>query len=331
MVMIANLTGVRAGQVSHYNGFVLNIRDYLVPPDFGVYVGLYNIFYTTDEINDTNGNGINSITLQGPRGSEKINLSISEDMYAISPILIWVTPWKPLGARMAFGIFPSFPNSNPAVALSRATRAGLSTTISSWGVADPFFAPVWLDWQFKHLELCFQYGFYAPAGKYDVQTVTLPVIGSSVKVESPDSLGFGFWTQQFQGTMAYYPFDNPGTAVLLTLTYEYNGWKEGFDLKPGEFLTLNWGVDQYLPLNKDKSMLLEIGAAGYNSWQVSNEHGTDSMNPTQRDIVYGAGGQIGFTYVPWNLIINFHAFDEYYAQNRFQGQAYGFSVVKKFW
>jgi len=89
-VMIVSLTGVRAAdQVSHYNGFVLNIRDYLVPPDFGVYVGLYNIFYTTDEINDTNGNGINSITLQGPRGSEKISLSISEDMYAISPILIW--------------------------------------------------------------------------------------------------------------------------------------------------------------------------------------------------------------------------------------------------
>jgi len=89
VVMIANLTGVRAGQVSHYNGFVLNIRDYLVPPDLGVYVGFYNIFYTTDEINDSNGNGINSITLQGPRGSEKISLSISEDMYAISPILIW--------------------------------------------------------------------------------------------------------------------------------------------------------------------------------------------------------------------------------------------------
>ena len=36
------------------------------------------------------------------------------------------------------------------------------------------------------------------------------------------------------------------------------------------------------------------------------------------------------TYVPWNLVLNFHAFYEYYADNRVQGSAFGINLVKKF-
>lgn len=317
LAIIASVAGVRAGEVSHFAGNTSNIRDFLVPPEPGVYVAFYNYWYTTDQINDSNGNPINSITLTGPNRSVKLNLAFNVDVYSISPTISFVPNWKPLGARIGFGIVPTFANTNPAVALERANGAGLSKSVSSWGAADPMFMPVWLDWSAKYIEFVFQYGFYAPLGKYNVQTVTLPRIGRSVTVESADSIGLGFWTHQFQGTMALYPLGNPGTAILTTLTYEYNRWKEDFDLKPGDFLTLNSGVSQYLPLKKDMSMLLEIGAAGYNSWQVSNEKGTDAKDPTQHNIVYGAGGQIGFTYVPWNLVINFHAFAEYYAQNRY--------------
>jgi hypothetical protein len=37
------------------------------------------------------------------------------------------------------------------------------------------------------------YGFYAPVGKYDTSTRTLPG-GATVTAESSDNIGLGFWT-----------------------------------------------------------------------------------------------------------------------------------------
>ena len=61
----------------------------------------------------------------------------------------------------------------------------------------------------------------------------------------------------------------------------------------------------------------------------SDDSGSDAANGV-RDQVHAAGGQIGLTYVPWLASLNFHAFYEFAATDRFQGQAYGVSVAKKF-
>ena len=41
----------RAGDAGHYNGGLMDTRDYFVP-DPGFYAALYNYFYTTDRYND---------------------------------------------------------------------------------------------------------------------------------------------------------------------------------------------------------------------------------------------------------------------------------------
>jgi hypothetical protein len=74
--------------------------------------------------------------------------------------------------------------------------------------------------------------------------------------------------------------------------------------------------------------LLEIGLAGYDSWQTTEDSGRDANSI--RDQVHAIGGQIGLTYVPWNLVLSFDAFYEYAAEDRFQGQSYGLSIAKKF-
>jgi len=45
------------------------------------------------------------------------------------------------------------------------------------------------------LDFTFGYSFYAPVGKYDTETVTLPG-GATVVAESSDNIGLGFWTHQ---------------------------------------------------------------------------------------------------------------------------------------
>ena len=122
--------------------------------------------------------------------------------------------------------------------------------------------------------------------------------------------------------------DNKGTAVIGALTYETNGKKKDFNLTPGDNLTLNWAISQFLPLKKDMSLLLEVGPAGYDTWQITDDTGSAAGN--SRDQVHAVGGQLGLTYIPWMTSFNVHGFYEYDAVNRFQGGSFGVNISKKF-
>jgi hypothetical protein len=89
-------------------------------------------------------------------------------------------------------------------------------------------------------------------------------------------------------------------------------------------------VSQYVPIDQEKTLLLEVGPAGYDIWQVSHDSGSDAANPSVLDEVHAAGGQIGLTYVPWGAVVNFHAFQEFAATDRFEGEVFGLNVAKKF-
>ena len=326
-VLALSLTA-RAAEIGHYAPGVLNIRDFVVPEP-GFYGAVYNYFYTTDQINDSHGDAINSVTIKpGPGPGVTLGLSVNVDMYALAPTFIWVTDIKPLGIKYGALITPSFMNVNLDAALSSGLGRCGRVSNASFGAGDLFVQPIWLGKTLPHWDLALAYGFYAPVGKYNAtETVIIPRLGP-VTVESPDNLGYGFWTQQIQGAVAWYPMTNKATAVVGALTWEINGKKQGFDLTPGQNLTLNWGLDQMIPLKKDMSLLLDVGPAGYDTWQITSDSG--SAATTTLDQVHAVGGQLGLTYVPWALSLTIHGFYEYAAQDRFQGSSFGINIGKKF-
>ena len=181
-----------AAEIGHYNGGVMNIRDYLVP-DPGIYGAVYNYFYTTDQINDSHGDKIKSITINSPRGGPgvTVGVDVNVDMYALAPTLMWVRDIKPLGLKYGALITPSFVNANLDAALATATGRGRKASSGTFGVGDLFVQPVWLGKTTPHWDVALAYGFYAPVGTYDTDTVTLRGIGP-VTVESSDNLGYGF-------------------------------------------------------------------------------------------------------------------------------------------
>jgi len=317
-----------ASEIGHYGGGLFNIRDFFVPPP-GLYGAVYNYWYSTDRINNSHGNKINSVTINPPGGGAGVTASVdvNVDMYVVAPMLMWTTDINPLGIRYGAAIAPSFANANLDAALSAAGGRGGSVENGSFGVGDLFVQPVWLGKSLPHWDFALAYGFYAPIGKYDTGTVTVQGIGP-VKTESIDNIGYGFWTHQFQGSIAWYPMTNRATAVVAALTYEKNGEKEDFDLTPGDNLTLNWGISQFLPLKKDMTLLLEVGPAGYDTWQITEDSGSDASNT--RDQVHGVGGQLGIIYTPWMLSVTAHGYYEFYAEDRFQGQSFGISIARKF-
>ena len=336
LVMFAAATfatglSARASEIGHYAGGLMNIREFAMPEP-GFYTLLYNYVYTTDRLNDGNGNKISSVTIN-PRGGPGVSLNVGVDVtvYVLAPAFAWVSPWKALGAQYGALITPTFANTSVAASLATATGRGVNPETGQFNVGDLFVQPIWLNWSFTHWDFTFAEGFYAPVGKYNTGTLTLPGPGgNTVRAESPNNIGLGFWTNQLQGAVTWYPWAHKGTAVLAALTHEIHGKKRDFDLTPGQNLTFNWGISQFLPLTKDQSLLLEFGPAGYSSWQITDDSGSNARNPSVHDQVHAAGGQLGLTYVPWMLALSGHGFYEFAAHDRFQGQAYGFSVAKKF-
>jgi hypothetical protein len=329
-ILLAGTGGLFAQ--GHFAPGVPNIRDYVVPEP-GFYGVLYNYWYDTDQLNDSDGNKISSITINpGPGEGITLDVNVDVNIYALAPTFIWVSDWKVAGARYAAYISPTFSNSSIRAALTTETGQGVNPERGQFAAGDLFVQPLWLGWSAKHLDVATGYGFYAPIGKYNVQTIqfpNFPTVGP-LKVAAADNIGLGFWTHQLQGALALYPSENRAMAVTSSWTYEINGNQRDFDLTPGQYLTWNWGISQYLPLSKDQKLLMEVGPCGYSQWQVSDDTGSDVRDPGVHDRAHAAGVQTGLTYVPWNFAVNFRYQNEFSASSRFQGQSFGLNVALKF-
>jgi len=326
VILIAAITTVTAyaAEIGHFVAGVPSIRDLAVPPP-GLYGVVYNYGYSTNRVNDANGNKISSVTIGGR--AYGINVDISA--YALAPAFIWVAKKKVLGGHYGAYFSPTLSNNNINAALSGASEIGRSASAGQFNVGDIFVQPLWLGWTGKNYDISYGYGFYIPSGKYKTTTVTLPVVGN-VKAEAADNVGLGFWTNQNQGALYLYPWADRRMAVQSALTWEIHRKKRNFNLTPGQNLTWNWGVSQFLPLKKDKTVLMEVGPAGYSSFQVSNDSGADASIPGVRDRVHAAGVQVGVTSLKRIMVLNFHWFHEFSAVDRFQGTAIGLNFTMKF-
>jgi hypothetical protein len=319
----------RAGTVGHYNGGVMDIRDYSVP-DPGFYGVVYNYYYTSDRLNDGNGNQINSVTIKpGPGPGVTLPVSVNVDIYALSPVVMWVAPWEFHDVKYAAYIAPSFVSGNSSASISTIIGSGRNPSFSQFGVGDLLVQPVWFGLTLTNWDFALGYGFYAPVGTYNTSTITLPIVGP-VKYASPDNTGLGFWTQQFQGSAYWYPWSDRRMAVMTALTYEINSQNKDFDITPGQTVTLNWGISEYLPLTKNQNLLLEVGPLGYDSWQVTHDTGSDASNASVLDQVHAAGCQVGLSYVPWNAALDFLFFKEYSSVGRLQGKSFSINLLFKF-
>ena len=99
---------------------------------------VYNYWYSTDRLNDRNGNKVNSVTV-GPAPGVTLGVDVNVDVYAVSPMFIWVSDWKFLGAKYAAYIAPSFSDASVGASLSTTTGSGRSGNFSSeFGVGDLF-------------------------------------------------------------------------------------------------------------------------------------------------------------------------------------------------
>jgi hypothetical protein len=150
-VLTVAATVAQAGEIGHYAPGVPNIRDFAVPEP-GFYGAVYSYWYSTDRLNDRNGNKISSVTVN-PGGGPGVTLGVdvNVDVYAVSPMFVWVSDWKFLGAKYAAYLAPSFASSSVGASLSAASGSGRSGGVSSeFGVGDLFVQPLRLGHHRPH-------------------------------------------------------------------------------------------------------------------------------------------------------------------------------------
>lgn len=172
---------------------------------------------------------------------------------ATAPAFFLATKKKILGATYMAGFVPVYfwANASFGTNITDPTSAKLN------GIADFYFAPVTLSWGTQKFDWTLAYGFTAPTGRYETG--------------ADDNIGLGFWTHQVQGFGYYYPIEDKSTALMLGLTYEMNSKVKGENYNPGNRLSLEWGISQYV------SERLELAFQGGHNWQVVDDKGSDVL------------------------------------------------------
>lgn len=334
-----------AAEISHYNPGAPYMRDFFVPQEGGFYVSSYNFYYQTGRLNDHNGHETNQV-IYDPRNGNFPEIDPDIDVVATAIPITWVKKSVFGGegrlGEIDYGVTVALVGANSSIAdsLAAETQQGSDPVTSQFGLGDLFVQPLWLGAkESDKFTWAVSWGFYAPTGKYDTEPATHPVYGP-IRVPSISNIGSGFWTNQFRGALLwtpkpYRPGDEargwrgfPLPSLSLAATYEINSEKDDLHVTPGQHLSLNWGIEEILPLGKTQ-WLVQFGPVGYHSWQVTSDEGRGRENDLL-DQVHAAGFQVSLIDYPCQSVVNFHYYNEYASESRFQGHVIGLSFTAHF-
>lgn len=291
LVFLGTVTSMAQNLVSpmltgHYLPGIINVRDFANPaPASGLIALDYNVFLSGNKFYGADGERVTQIT--GPLGAP-INLNVDINGYLNSPFLLWASKFKILGANYITGATVGYTTISTSSAYE---RIGLidsnhqSGTVDGKvsGFSDLGVMPVYLSWGLKQFDITAGYMFYAPTAEY--------------KPGGSNNTGVGYWSHIFQGFGYYYPMKVKGEtskalAVMLASTYEITSEMEKANVNPGNRFYLDYGINQYF------SEKFSLGIFGGNSWQVSQDKGSDVYwNNSIKDRVGVLGFEAG--YWPW--------------------------------
>ena len=132
------------------------------------------------------------------------------------------------------------------------------------------------------------------------------------------------WGNNIVSGTTLYLTRSKGTTANLATDWEIHGQKEGSNITPGQAFTVEWGIGQYVPLDKEGKKILELGVVGYDQWQVTANGGTlapgVSASIAPYYSVHGIGVQTNFIMPPHGLSFFFKYEPEYLARARPQGR-----------
>ena len=250
--------------------------------------------YNADTFNDRNGK---SVPVTG-----------TYDIWAVENIFYFVPETKFLGGNLGFMVMFPTPATGSLVAdINIQGVPNLSVAAGGSGLADLWLQPFTLGWHLKRADIQVADAFMVPTGRYSP--------GAS------NNVGTGYFGNHLQTGTTFYITKNKGTSANVFTDWEVHGNRQGVNntvKSPGQAFTDEWGVGQILPLKKNLSQLLQVGAVGYDQWQVTDNGGTVSVGPIIAPAKFlpyysyhAVGGQLNYILPARNFSLFFKYYHEY--------------------
>src|SRR3974390_276068 len=272
-----------------------------IMPDPGFTYSNMEINYVTDSFNGSSGSAL------PPKPT--LNLWVVEN------ILTFVVPnTKFLGGNLGFSIIV------PTIANGSLTLEQVNISGSTYGIADTWVQPITVGWHLKRADIQVGDAIMTPTGRYSPGAL--------------NNIGSGYFGNHVLMGATVYLTKNKGTSANIFTDWEAHGQKQGTNgtyKSPGQAFTDEWGLGQILPLSKDLSKLLQLGAVGYDQWQITPNGGTFAVTGPQGNTiilpasvlpfysVHAVGGQSTFILPKKKLALFFKYEHEYAAYSHTLG------------
>lgn len=297
LVLMVAYNGFTQG---HYNGSSFNPNDYFAPHEGFI----IPVWYGYADMNYYNSSGQKSDQIITPQIGGPTVLNIKQNVKTHSFILMAIYGGKGTiaGANWGMMIIPTLNSPTASIALdyySQQTGSGTyNFTNKSIGFGDMYIQPIWLSWKKGNFQYAFNYGVWAPTGKYEPNSL--------------DNGGHGYWSQNIRVAMKYKPTTNINLSIAPTL--EINHWQKHTDFKEGNHLTIDAGGSYLLNSRGD-----EVGLFGHYTQQISNDKGTEIHDTS--DKIAGIGAFGSYWIVPKKIGAMLRVTQNFGAESRFSGLA----------
>ncbi|WP_316822756.1 transporter [Pedobacter gandavensis] len=299
-LILTVFTYVSAFSQGHYTGSAFNPGDYFAP-----HAGfIIPVWYGFADMNYYNGQGDKSDKLINPAPGNPTSLDIKQNVKTHSFILmaIYGGKGKILGANWGMMAIPMLNSPTANIALDYySSQTGSGTYVfknKSVGFGDMYVQPVWLSWTQQKFSYAFNYGFWAPTGKF--------------KPHGLDNGGLGYWSHNIRGAVRYKP--NKKVGLTAASTFEINQWQKDIDFKEGSHLTIDLGGTYLLDNRGD-----EVGMFAHHTTQISDDKGSNGGFASDR--IYGIGGFGSYWITPKKIGVMARVTQNFAAKNRFAGTA----------
>lgn len=200
------------------------------------------------------------------KNGDKLPLSFDVTIFAPVSRLIWVTGHKFLGGNLFMDT--TIPMLYTDISIK---EAGVSD--SRFGLGDINIEPFGLTWHGRRYDAAASLSLWMPTGSHDPS--------------KPASPGKDFWTPMITAGGTYYPDSDKTWAASILMRYEMHSKKRSSDVTPGDDFLFEWGVSKTL------AKIWDVGLAGYCSWQVEDDSGSEVTWDTDvRDRAFAVGPEV---------------------------------------
>ncbi|MFH1878959.1 MAG: transporter [Candidatus Omnitrophota bacterium] len=299
-----------AMEFGHYLPGGTSLRDFIMPLP-GIYFEQFNMFYTSGSFMGQNGKKIKEL------GSDAVfnylgyavagggDFEMRGVQYSTSPTFAMVSGIGPTGLKYGLAVAPAFGYVKGKLKIGET-----EVEQSDAGLGDLYVQPAWLGWGSDHSDIMLGYGFFAPTGRYDDDRLA--------------NMGMGFWSHEIILTVAGYADKGQDTAVVINATYEFNSEKGETNVRPGDALSLEYGVSHMF------TKAFGVDLAGYSLWQVTADKGAGVDYDDVRDFTNAAGCEINYSMFNGKLTLSFRYMYEYAVRERMRGQMFVFNAGYSF-